>query len=71
MAYGCEIDRGKTRREERRSHLVHFFSRPEAMVFTALMVSVQVGLIRASGNRKPKWPVSRNSKAKVYGIPFL
>lgn len=41
------------------------------MVFTALMVSVQVGLISSSGNRKPKQPVSRNSKANAYGIPFL
>ncbi|KAK0141590.1 Acetylcholine receptor subunit delta [Merluccius polli] len=31
----------------------HFFSRPAAMALTALMVSVQVGLMSASGSRKP------------------
>lgn len=49
----------------------HFLSRPDAMAFTALIVSVQVGLIRDSGRRKPKYPVSLNSKANAYGIPFL
>ena len=41
------------------------------MAFTALIVSVQVGLIRDSGSRKPKYPVSLSSKANAYVIPFL
>lgn len=49
----------------------HFFSRPDAMAFTALRVSVQVGLIKDSGRRKPKYPVSLNSNANAYWIPFL
>lgn len=45
--------------------VLHFFSRPDEMAFTALVVSVQVGLIRDSGKRKPKCPVSLNSNANA------
>lgn len=50
---------------------LHFFRTPDAMAFTALVVSAHVGPMRDSGRRKPKCPVSLNSKANVYGIPFL